>query len=192
MGREFELKYKLTEAAYDAVRDRFSGFSSITMETVYYDTPGRALGKLRWTLRRRLENGSPVCTMKTSALGGSRGEWEVNCPDIGASIPLLIAAGAPGELKALTECGVEPICGARFTRLAAKVTYEDAVIELALDRGVLTGGGREIPLLELEAELKAGSEAAVLRFGAELAERFGLREETKSKFARARELTSHG
>ena len=60
-----------------------------------------------------------------------------------------------------------------------------SLLELALDRGVLTGGGREIPLCEVEVELKSGSREAVLAFAKELAQRFDLAPETRSKFRRA-------
>ena len=58
-------------------------------------------------------------------------------------------------------------------------------MEIALDEGVLIGGGREIPLCELEVELKAGSEAAAIQWAQHLAERFCLQEESQSKFRRA-------
>ena len=80
------------------------------------------------------------------------------------------------------------VCGARFTRRCCIVELGDAVVELALDRGVLLGGGREIPLCEVEAELKAGSRDAVIRFAANLAEQYGLQPERYSKFRRASAL----
>ena len=65
----------------------------------------------------------------------------------------------------------------------------NGVIELKfVDRGKLLGGGREIPLCEVEAELKAGSRDAVIRFAAKLAEQYGLQPERCSKFRRASAL----
>ena len=58
-------------------------------------------------------------------------------------------------------------------------------MELALDRGVLLGGGREVALCEVEVELKDGQPEAAVAFAQELAEKFGLRPEQKSKFRRA-------
>ena len=62
---------------------------------------------------------------------------------------------------------------------------DGAVVEIALDRGVLLGGGREVPLCEVEVELKAGQPEAAVAFAENLAEEFGLRPERKSKFRRA-------
>ena len=60
MGREFELKFAATALDHEALLARFGNFSPITMETTYYDTPDGDIRRLRWTLRRRLENGISV------------------------------------------------------------------------------------------------------------------------------------
>ena len=186
MGREFELKYAADKLVQEAVRGAYTlEWIRYDMATTYYDTPERALGTLRWTLRRRYENGRAICTVKTPAPGGGRGEWETECDDISAAIPTLCALGAPAELAALTKNGVTEVCGARFTRLAGALTLADCTLELALDSGVLTGGGRETPLCEIEVELKSGSEDAATAFAQALAAQFGLSPEKKSKFRRA-------
>ena len=186
MSIEFELKYAATAAAQEAVAAAFpADYRVIAMETTYYDAPGGALSARHITLRRRLENGVSVCTVKTPAPGLARGEWECECGEIGDAIPRLCGLGAPKELLLLTAEGVEPICGARFTRRAGLIECGGATVELALDSGVLLGGGREIPLCEVECELKSGSPEAVLAFGTALAERFGLTVQRKSKFRRA-------
>ena len=51
-----------------------------------------------------------------------------------------------------------------------------------------TGGSRELPFGEMEVELKEGPEEAALRFAEELAAKYGLMPEKKSKFARAKAL----
>ena len=185
MGREFELKYRADAGKISGIREEFGGFSSISMETAYYDTPRRQLSPLHWTLRRRYENGKSICTLKTPAPGGARGEWETECPDILAAIPELCKLGAPAQLIALTIDGVSQVCGAKFTRLAKTVELEGCTVEIALDQGCLLGGGREIPLCEVEVELKSGSEAAAVAFARALAEKFGLTPESGSKYRRA-------
>ena len=82
------------------------------------------------------------------------------------------------------------VCGACFTRRAGNFTLRDCVLELALDSGVLLGGGKECPLCELEVEHKEGDRAAVDAFAQELADIYGLQPEVKSKFARALALSS--
>ncbi len=185
MGVELELKYKADETTLQAIEAAFpeSGIK-LQMETTYYDTPDGALSARHYTLRRRLENGKSVCTLKTPARQG-RNEWETECEDIRDAISVLCKLGGPEELPALVKQGLIPTCGARFTRIAKTVHLPDAVIELALDRGVLTGTNKVLPFWEVEAELKSGSEASLMVFARELAQRFSLKPEPKSKFRRA-------
>lgn len=188
MGREFELKYAADAASMSAAEKDFPGGKIYRMETTYYDVPSRALSQRHWTFRRRLENGVSVCTLKTPCPDGGRGEWETECADPANAVPALISQGAPGELAALTAEGVIPVCGARFIRQAVTMKWGDSVLELAMDQGVLLGGGREQPLCEIEVELKQGSDGAAIAFGQLLAARYGLRPEKKSKFRRAKDL----
>lgn len=190
MGREFELKYRADAEVISGIREKFGEFTPISMETAYYDTPDGQLSRLHWTLRRRYENGCSVCTLKTPAPDGSRGEWETFAPSIEAAIPALVAAGAPERLADLAATGLVLSCGARFTRLAKTLELADAVLELALDRGVLLGGGEEQAFAEVEAELKAGREETVRAFAEALAAEFSLEEEHRSKHARAVRLAS--
>ena len=185
MGREFELKYRADAGVLAAIQEKFGDFTPISMETAYYDTQDSLLNRLHWTLRRRYENGISVCTLKTPAAGGGRGEWEVQAPDIAAALPLLQQLDTPEGLRIFTADCLVLSCGARFTRLAKTVEIPGAVVELALDRGVLLGDGKELPFAEMEVELKEGSEEAAIRFAQALAEEFSLEPEHKSKHARA-------
>lgn len=189
MGREFELKYAADASQLEAIRAEYPQVSPITMETVYYDTPSGTLGAIHWTLRRRYENGVSVCTLKTPLQsGGGRGEWEVTCGDITQAIIPLTETGAPAQLIDWVKEGLVPTCGARFTRLAGKITYAGAVLELALDQGILLGGGKELPFAEVEVELKEGTDQAAIAFAQSLAEKYCLVPQEKSKFRRAKEL----
>ena len=190
MATEFELKYAATAAGLEAIRAAVPGeYEAISMETTYYDTADHALSARKWTLRRRLENGVSVCTLKTPASGSSRNEWELECDSIETAIPALCQISGLAEVAELTAGGVIPVCGARFTRLACRVPLEGAEAELALDEGILFGGGRELAFAEVEAELKEGSEEAVRAFAEALAAEFSLTEEKRSKHVRAMLLT---
>jgi len=190
MGREYELKFRADGETLRSIREAYGPFQEIAMETTYYDTPDRLLRRQKWTLRRRFENGVSVCTVKTPAAGGGRGEWEVNCGDILTAIPDLVAQGAPKTLLAVTDIGIREICGARFTRLAVPLSPEGCTVELALDEGLLLGGGKELPFSEVEVELKDGSEAAAIRFANTLAAAYRLEPEHKSKVQRAMALAN--
>ena len=185
MGREFELKYRADAGDISAIRKKYGEFTSISMETAYYDTVSADFGRRHWTLRRRYENGLSVCTLKTPAPGGGRGEWEVQAPDIQAGLNALLSLDSPADLAELARLPLVLTCGARFTRLAKTLTIPGAVLELALDEGVLLGGRRELPFAEVEAELKEGSEEAVRTFAEVLAQEFSLKEEKRSKHVRA-------
>ena len=65
MATEFELKYLADEKALEALSRRFPGGRHIAMSTTYYDTRDSDLSARRWTLRRRQENDTFVCTLKT-------------------------------------------------------------------------------------------------------------------------------
>lgn len=188
MGVEFELKYRATEEIADKIQGDFPGGQTIRMETTYFDTPCGRLSKKRYTLRTRLENGTCVCTVKTPLPGNKRGEWEIVCDDIVSALPLLCQAGAPKELLTWAQDGVMPICGARFTRQAIDIVKAGFSAELALDSGVLTGGGKELPLCEAELEYKSGDPDAFLAFADEFAAAYGLTPEPLSKFRRALNL----
>lgn len=185
MGREFELKYRATPQDLEEIQKEYPNFTPITMETTYYDTPSGIFSQRRWTLRRRMENGVSVCTLKADLCDGSRGEWETECTNILESVPHLIAIGAPAKLAELVHDGIIPTCGARFTRLAATVPAGSSIVEIALDSGILTGGNREKSLCEVEVELKKGTDSEAIRFAESLAARHSLIPEPKSKLRRA-------
>ena len=199
MAQELEFKYTLAgQSQFDALREllqtRYPGnWEPIKMETDYYDTPDRRLAAKNWTLRIRYENEVSVLTVKTPVQGRLRGEWEVVEGTLPTGLMALVRRGAPEELMELYQASFRPVCGARFRRLRRIVELPGATAELALDRGVLLGGSKELPFWELEAELKAGDGQALGRWCEALARERGLTEETRSKFARALSLGSaHG
>lgn len=198
MGMELEFKLAVDDAALlerilsdpQVTQLRTEPFRTYEMATVYYDTPERALKARKWTLRLRQENRLPVATLKTPAVDRARGEWSCEADSIVAAIPQLLAQGAPAELAALTEgTALTPVCEARFTRRAADLRMDDGTVcELAGDLGLLMGGSKKQALCEVELELKSGCADTVEAFAGELLRRFGLREESRSKFRRAAAL----
>ena len=189
MGREFELKFRASANQLAAIMNDYEGFREISMVTTYFDTPSQDLLPRRWTLRQRQENGVSVCTLKTPCADGGRCEWETECDDIAAAVPALCELGAPEELKDLAAGGLEAVCGARFTRHAALIELENCTLELALDRGFLKGGFRMNLMIEVEVELKSGSDEDAVAFAKALAAKYGLIPERNSKYLRALNLT---
>ena len=188
MGIEFELKFRIGADAMAALAENMGPCSTLDMETAYYDTPDGGLSRRHYTLRRRMESGKSVCTLKTPAGNSARNEWEVECPAIEEAIPMLCKLGCPENLPELVSGGLAQTCGARFRRRFWTLDFQGSTLELALDQGVLMGAGREIPLRELEIELKSGAREAAVSFASLLTGRYGLEPEPKSKFRRALDL----
>lgn len=198
MGMELEYKLAVKNPAVleqilfdeEVAQVRQGDYRLLNMATVYYDTPDRRLSALRWTLRLRQENENLVATLKTPGDRRARGEWDCQASSIYAALPVLLEQGAPEKLTELTEGQtLIPVCSARFTRRAADVVFSDGTVcELCGDTGMLVGGTKEEGLCELEVELKSGDADTAAAFAEALQERFGLTEETRSKFARASAL----
>ena len=189
MGVEYELKFRATARVQEKIlQDNPGLWQRVSMETTYYDTPTGALSSRHFTLRKRFENGKSVCTLKTPAQHGARGEWEAECDSIEQAIPMLCKLGGPEELLSLTENGVIPVCGARFIRRCSTLSFGESTLELALDEGVLFNGEKQLPLCEVELELKTGSMFDANTCGAIFRQKYGLTPEHKSKFLRAKEL----
>ena len=198
MGTELEWKYELPEQrsaeeilAWDSVRARIAETPRLFhMRTSYFDTPDRRFAERRITVRRRMENERSVFCVKAPLQGADarlRGEWETEAASLAEALPRLAALGAPIDPASAKE--LAPVCGAEFQRRAVLLRFEDgSAAELALDRGRLFGPERSIPLHELELELKEGEPDAAESFAQELAARFGLTLQEKSKFARAQAL----
>ena len=188
MGKEFEIKFKATLDQLAAIEAEYGCFSLFSMETTYYDAVDGSLSARHITLRRRLENDVAVCTVKTPLDGFGRGEWDTECDSIEAAIPVLCKLGCAEDLKTLTAVGIVEVCSARFIRKCKPLRSGNSTVELALDQGVLLGGGREIPLCEVEVELKEGREEDALLFARVIAGKYSLQREDRSKFRRALDL----
>ena len=189
MGVEYELKFRADEKTLDLIQSNTIGeICRYHMQTTYYDTAQRTLSARKYTLRRRLENARSVCTLKYPVDELGRGETEVECDSIQEAIPELCKLSGMPELEQLVRPGLIAVCGADFQRTAITFSWGGAVLEMALDRGVLTGGDRQTPLYEVEVELKEGSLQALQGYGMLLKTAYNLEEERKSKFRRALDL----
>lgn len=199
MATETEVKYRVPdERVLDAVVQgpevralRLGETGTAQMRSRYYDTAGGTLSGRKWTLRVRRVDGRSVVTMKTpgTVRGGLhvRGEWECDGQDAREAVPELVRLGAPAALLEKTQA--EPLvvlCGASFTRRTVPLRLPDgSTATLCADLGVLTGGGNETPLCELELELESGAAEQMLAFAAGLARRYALTPEPESKYVRA-------
>ena len=170
MATEFEIKLRaksveqLGEILRDAQVVKFAQekLREIHMRTTYFDTADE---------------------------GYARGEWECEGKTPEEAIGTLVSKGAPEELLTLTKAGLQMVCGAEFVRLTQPLRLPDGTTcEICADGGELLGGRHKEPFCELELELTRGDGKALLAFAGELSRKYGLIEEQKSKFVRARRL----
>lgn len=167
------------------------GFSYTKMQSTYYDTPNGDFFKNHQTLRLRKENETSVLCFKSPQKGRSRMEWQTPCEYLDEGLPKLASLGAPAMLKDCKAEELNVLCGAEFTRISAQLQFSDGSrCELAGDIGQLLGGGKQLPLCELELELTQGDAAQMLALGKTLCEKFGVKECFESKFARASALAN--
>lgn len=191
MGQEIEFKYSANAQDLRAIALAYPGETEeILMQTTYYDTAERDFSKRLWSLRCRKENGKSVYNLKKPISPTRRGEWESEL-----DFSDLFARCGDEEVIALGQKPLLPVCGASFLRKATLLSLAECSVELAMDQGMLFAGAATEPISELEVELKSGSPEAAEAFAQELAERFNLAVEARSKAGRALKLaerTSYG
>lgn len=160
----------------------------------YFDTPDLALRRHDAGLRVRKENGRWVQTMKAggSILGGlhQRHEWEVAVdacrPDL-KKLYALVPAGSPwSSLVGAPSLAAElqALFSVQVVRTSIHLRIDGDEIELALDQGTITCGEKNLPVSEVELELKSGNPQSLYAFALRLLEDIPLRLENRSKAER--------
>lgn len=149
------------------------------LHNVYYDTPEQFLRRERIALRMRRVGSDQkpqwLQTLKTGGHGDSalsqRGEWEASVPCNRLALDVLKATPWSGidpdgaVFRALAPCFVTS-----FERTSWSVRRRDgSLIEVALDIGHITAGGKSTPICELELELRAGKPAALFALAEQIA-----------------------
>lgn len=167
-AQEVELKLEPTpEAAERLIGSDLlpTGSAVARLRSIYFDTPGQDLHKAGFTLRIRESEGRRIQTVKAADSGATglfaRPEWEQPVED---DRPVL---DVTTPLKALLGNNYEylgPAFEVVVERRTWMVSWQDAAIELVLDRGEVVAGDRRTPLCEIELELKHGSTAALFSF----------------------------
>lgn len=168
------------------------------LETIYYDTPGRALQKKGYAYRIRRQGNEWVATMKGmgSSQGGlhQREEWSFTLtapiPDIS---PFLITP-AGNRIKDIL--GKEGLCELFRTVFKRKFIIlklpQNTRVEVAADLGTIVNGEKRLPISEIELELKDGCLGELLHLGAILSTHYGLLPEFNSKYHRGLVLSGFG
>ena len=192
---EVELKLRLPPSRLPAVLSSplLSGARRAAgrrLAATYYDTPALDLWQRRIALRVRREGRRWVQTVKGggSAVSGVHSRLEIDRPladprpDL-SGLPrhaVTRILRSPGVVNALV-----PVFHTSIKRsLRLLQPAPGVLIEAAVDRGTVRGGGRREAVCEIELELKKGPVTALFDLARRLAERVPLALEHRSKAQR--------
>jgi inorganic triphosphatase YgiF len=202
---ETELMFQVDASALEAVRAELSAWpgeaaATVRLQAAYVDTPGRALAGAGFAWRVRREGTRWVQTLKGRGVGTlDRLEHDVALNHRGARTPrpeAVLHAGTPAGAALQLLLARDPDGGLPSVVFATDIrrtrrlftTPEGAVIEFALDEGLIRAGGEAadagLPVRELELELVSGPSTALLRVAEDWALRHRLWLDVRSKAQR--------
>lgn len=163
MSVEQELKLHVQAASRQAVKEIIDTATAKTihLHAFYFDTCTREIAQAGIALRLRKEDGIWIQTIKLPG-DDALSKIEYNHPRPDATLDLSVYESTPAK-QAFSQLKNELV--ARFeTDIYRTLRLEETpygVIELAYDNGYIRSAQLEIPVCELELELKEGSSAAI-------------------------------
>ena len=199
MGSEIEIKLEIKneDLLIDIIEDEkikndFGSFSIISMNASYFDTRDLDLLQHNYVIRIRKENGVKVCTLKKRKKELNSGvlvreEWNKEIVTNNYSLDYFPEVAE--ELKGIVgDKDLVEIIVTDFIRRKIDISYKSSQLEFAVDYGKIKSNSKELPILEVEIELKKGLEKDILDFIAEYLKEYNLKVVTYSKFSRGVEL----
>ncbi|MGC6405675.1 inorganic triphosphatase [Bisgaard Taxon 45] len=172
MGNEVELKLAVTPHFADILRQELTNFRMLAHNTAflgncYYDTADQLLAKQKIGLRVRQENQQYTLTLKTDGevRGGLhiRPEYNVPLPDANPDLTYLVEKYGLSDID--TQWRLKPVFSTDFERESWLVECGNGTtIEVAFDQGKIVAGEKQMPICEVEFELKSGRTVDLLRF----------------------------
>lgn len=205
---EIELKYRIESVEqYDKILSDpwIAGIAesetaeSIRMKAAYFDTEDHTLLDHNIAFRIRSEGKRTIATLKwredDEGISGLYIRSEINIPVSDPNCffvpdPAIFEESAEGKdlLDLIDDKPLVNIFDVIFTRKRIRVDYEKSILELALDEGVIVAGANSDQFRELEIEIYSGSKEDLLNIGKQIADKYGLEPELKTKFSRGIEL----
>lgn len=201
---ETELKLAASPEDFERIRhDNFvlSNIAGSTktkhLQNIYFDTPDQKLRRKGYALRVRSDGQKLTQTLKSRADTNNslltRGEWEAPVKSLKPDLTLVedqsvrdrIGLILPGDLQPIFENKVERYVGI----VNASVEGKTRVLEIAFDRGEVSGGKNSEQICEIELELLRGDTATLYDFALELSNIATVRLETQSKSDRGYALS---
>ena len=168
---------------------------TVLMEGAYYDTPSRVLKNNNVALRVRCEGAICFATLKwggSKVVQGLHEHQEVNVPIdtdsclIAPSVDIFEESIDGQKMSDLVgDEELELLFVTQVTRRRAKLHYRSSIVELAIDQGKVSAKGKEALISEMEIELYSGELGDVLNLTQDIADKYGLEAENRSKYARA-------
>lgn len=200
MPDEIELKLALAPDLIGAVRrdptlqaHALKRPATRRLFSVYYDTPDLALSDAGMALRVRRVGKRFVQTLKLAGVpgGGLQRHAEHEQP-VASERPELQRIELPALQRFFEKNKVArrlvPVFTTDIARRTWLVGHAGAEIEVALDEGEIESGGRRLAVAELELELMLGPTRALYDLAIDLAQRWPLRIEWRTKAARGYRL----
>lgn len=199
---ELEMKYAIpsredadriwTELSSSELCDPASA-ETLVMKAIYFDTEDRTLSENNVTFRVRAEGETTFATLKWggSSSNGFHERQEINVPVNGETCFIqpptdLFRESLEGLqlMELIKDKALVNLLEMRFLRRRVRLTYNGTLMELAVDTGSIITDKGELPIIEAEIELFAGSEKDIMTIGSRIAQTYGLTPENRSKFAR--------
>ena len=187
---EQELKLHVPKEAHAGVeRDLLRGrVTRMRLQAFYFDTSDRDLVRAKIALRLRREGEQWVQTLKMPG-ENSLSRIEINHDRPSPDLDLSVYAAEPFAAVLAKHAQALSICYETDVQRISRQTRTDlGVVEIALDTGLLRAGSVELPISEIEFELKRGQLAAVFALGKKWQQAHGLILDARSKSERGDRL----
>ena len=203
---EIELKYHVNDQAVaDAIFESdeikkitdIDSEETIAMKAVYYDTEDRRLSRDLMTFRIRREGARLVGTLKWNGQSdeGMHEREELNVPILdegkidSPDIEIFSETPMYDELRRIVgHRSISKVIEVEVIRRQVRVDTGRAICELSYDNGKVYAGNSEGVISEMEIELYSGEKEDMERLGNELAAKYGLVPENRSKYKQGLEL----
>ena len=192
MSNEIELKLEVAPgAAEELMRQPWieqAPRRSQHQLSVYFDTADNDLRKRGYSLRVRSAGDRFVQTVKSLDSGVGlfeRGEWEYQIDGPEPDAERLEHT----PLAGIDVAALHPVIRSEVNRTACRLSPDGAEIELDMDHGTMTAGGRKLPVHEIEIELVRGNASSAIalarRIAGEVPVKLGVMSKAERGFALA-------
>ncbi len=189
MAQEVELKFLIESGglpmldALPVIGKRLRRAPRKHIETTYFDTSDRRFTDNGYALRVRKQDKNALLSIKQAgSLGSGREEWE---RPIAGDEPNADNMSDSPAAALLRENGdgahLAPLYTVAVDRASFLMKEGSAQIEIAVDRGEIKHNGAELPVCELELELKKGDPSQLFAFAQRFIDKAPLRLSLVSK-----------